>query len=128
RADHPEGSPELLQVGATATAAGEVLLEARALGRRQGALQVGGHQLDHLAAGHRRYSSSARRTAARARWRRTRWFAVEIPSSPAASSEPSPATSRSRIASRCRSGRAAIAALTCSSVSLPSSRDSGTPS
>jgi hypothetical protein len=76
---------DLLEVDLAAIAAGDVLLEALVLFRRERALEVVRHELHELAATELfdlcvhvhvpascRYPSSAARTFERARWRRTR--------------------------------------------------------
>src|SRR5450759_496418 len=123
--DHRASRPKLRHVRAAAVATRDVLLEAGALEDRKRALEVIGHELHHLPAGHRRYSSSFCRTVARARCSLTRSFAAEMPSSELTSPASNPATSRSKITSRCFGGRVSMADLTCWSVSSPRTFDSG---
>src|SRR5207244_815393 len=130
----------LVEIRSTARAVRDVTFEALAQLSRQRALEIVRHELDELLAGQLfvgvrslhhvdsfRYSSSAARTAARARWRSTRWLVSLSVRALQTSSALHPSTSRSEMTARCVAGRAAIAsAITCR-VSPASSCSSGKP-
>src|SRR5919106_2764184 len=115
-----------------------MLLDAPALVLGEGVIEIVREDHDHLVTRQTRlahtppvpvlrYSSSARRTRARARCRSTRWFVSERSSALHTSSEFHPRTSRSRITSACIGGSASIARPIRRSVSLPRSLSSGMP-
>src|SRR4029077_8913113 len=111
-AQHSPRGGKLCQVCTAAVTTRDVILKPGPIRAGKGPFEVIGHELDHLAACHRRYSSSIFRTDARARCRRTLWFSSEIERRPHTSSALRPATSRSVITSRCFAGRASIASFT----------------
>src|SRR4029079_17505102 len=120
--------PHLIEVGGAAVAHRQVLLEAHLLGLGERPLQVRRHQLYDLAAAQHalrlahaalpsRYSSSASRTLARPRCRRTRWLTSLMSSRSHTSWDDHPSTSRSEITARCDAGSMSIASCTRSRVS-----------
>src|SRR3954451_25193602 len=123
----------LLDVGLASVAEREMLLEARKVLCGQVALEEGGDQIDHLAAGHvvpsssERWRSSAARTLALARCRRTRSLPTLTPRTVAASASDQPRRSRSVMTSRWRGASDAIVPSSTARVCSSSIHASGSP-
>src|SRR5262249_47634191 len=132
-ARQPDRRTHLLQVVLTSVAEDEVFLEAFAVNRIQCVLEVGRHQLDDLPAGkfsiqsHAKYSSSAARTFARARWSSTLPFVSVRSRALQTSSALKPSMSRSSRTARWEGGSRSSSRRITSIVSAASRRASGTP-